>query len=169
MTPNRTGWLGVTSVYVFFLVGTVANKLIMSPVVRFVMKQERCEGDFRWAFLCVCVYLWWVQLISHNDNKYSLLYVFCIEKLPYPSDCPIPRFRHMRVRVDAESIAFHVSGSSESTTTNRSLDKLLRAQQTLFNREVLSSTLLTHFIGIWWLNYETIIMKLDRFCGYGYN
>ncbi|KAK3867197.1 hypothetical protein Pcinc_027314 [Petrolisthes cinctipes] len=87
-----TGWLGVTSVYVFFLVGTVANKLVMSPIVKFVMKQERCEGDFR--------------------------------------------FRHMRVRVDAESIAFHMSGSSESTTTNKSLDKLLRAQQTLFNSEI---------------------------------
>lgn len=42
----------------------------------------------------------------------------------------------MQVRVDAESIAFQVSGAVESFKTNNSLDKLISAQQNLFDRQV---------------------------------
>lgn len=88
-----TGWIGILSIYGLFFVGTVVNKLIMSPTVRFVVKQEKCEGDFR--------------------------------------------YKHVQVRVDSESIAFHVSGPVESCKTNRVLDILIRAQQRLFNRQIL--------------------------------
>ncbi|XP_042860952.1 lysosomal cobalamin transporter ABCD4-like [Penaeus japonicus] len=88
-----TGWLGPVSIYGFFLVGTVINRIVMSPIVKFVMKQEKCEGDFR--------------------------------------------FKHMQVRVNSESVAFHVSGPVESCKTNRALDILVRAQQKLFNRQII--------------------------------
>lgn len=88
-----TGWLGPVSIYAFFFVGTIVNRIVMSPIVKFVMKQEKCEGDFR--------------------------------------------FKHMQVRVNSESIAFHVSGPVESCKTNRALDILVRAQQRLFNRQII--------------------------------
>ncbi|KAK7076067.1 ATP-binding cassette sub- D member 4, partial [Halocaridina rubra] len=86
-----TGWLGLGAIYGMFTVGSIVNKYIMSPIVKFVMKVEKCEGDFR--------------------------------------------FKHLQVRVSAESIAFHVSGTVESCKTNRMLDVLVRAQQRLFNRQ----------------------------------
>ncbi|XP_045609331.1 LOW QUALITY PROTEIN: lysosomal cobalamin transporter ABCD4 [Procambarus clarkii] len=88
-----TGWLGTLSIYGLFFLGSVVNKLVMSPVVRFVIKQEKCEGNFR--------------------------------------------FKHMQVRVNSESISFHVSGLVESFKTNQSLDTLIRSQQKLFNRQIM--------------------------------
>lgn len=46
---HRTGWMGTLSVYGFFLIATIANKIVMSPIVKFVMNQEKCEGNFRWV------------------------------------------------------------------------------------------------------------------------
>jgi len=46
-----TGWVGPTSCFVFFIIGTVFNKLIMSPVVEWVVKQEQREGDFRYKHM----------------------------------------------------------------------------------------------------------------------
>lgn len=88
-----TGWLGTLAVFAFFLVATIANKLVMSPIVKFVMGQEKFEGNFR--------------------------------------------FKHMQVRVDAESIAFQASSAVESFKTNRALDQLMYAQQLLFDRQIL--------------------------------
>lgn len=92
-TYDGTGWMGTVLVYSFFLVATIANKLIMSPIVKYVMEQEKREGDFR--------------------------------------------FKHMQVRVDAESIAFQASSAVESFKTNNSLDRLILAQQNLFDRQIL--------------------------------
>ncbi|KAJ8309383.1 hypothetical protein KUTeg_014257 [Tegillarca granosa] len=44
---KTTGYLGPVGVLVFFLVSTIINKLLMSPVVTLVFKRERREGDFR--------------------------------------------------------------------------------------------------------------------------
>ncbi|KAG0711629.1 ATP-binding cassette sub-family D member 4 [Chionoecetes opilio] len=92
-TYAGTGWLGTLAVYSFFLVATILNKIVMSPIVKFVMRQEKCEGNFR--------------------------------------------FKHMQVRVDAESIAFQGSSAVESFKTNNSLDKLIFAQQRLFDRQII--------------------------------
>ncbi|XP_064113908.1 lysosomal cobalamin transporter ABCD4-like isoform X2 [Macrobrachium nipponense] len=86
------GWLGLLAIYGMFFVGTVVNKFLMSPLVKFVVRQEKREGNFR--------------------------------------------FKHMQVRVNAESVAFHVSGSVESRKTNQALDLLIRSQQKLFNRQI---------------------------------
>lgn len=49
----------------------------------------------------------------------------------------------MQVRVDAESIAFQVSSAVESFKTNNSLDKLISAQQNLFDIQVNTYFILT--------------------------
>ena len=42
-----TGYIGPVSVVIFFIISTVINKFLMSPVVALVYKQEQLEGDFR--------------------------------------------------------------------------------------------------------------------------
>lgn len=42
----------------------------------------------------------------------------------------------MQVRVNSEAVAFMVLGTVESCKMNQSLDRLVEAQQTLFNRQV---------------------------------
>ena len=44
---KATGYLGPIIIYVYFFIGTVINKLIMSTIVPVVFKQEKAEGDFR--------------------------------------------------------------------------------------------------------------------------
>jgi len=60
---SSMGYVGPASVFVFFVVSTVVNKFLMSPVVALVFLQEQLEGDFRYhrrrvfpvcARVCVC-------------------------------------------------------------------------------------------------------------------
>uniref|UniRef100_A0A1E1X6Q8 Putative long-chain acyl-coa transporter n=1 Tax=Amblyomma aureolatum TaxID=187763 RepID=A0A1E1X6Q8_9ACAR len=44
-----TGWIGPVSTLVFFLVFTILNKFLMSPVVPRVYQQQKQEGQFRHA------------------------------------------------------------------------------------------------------------------------
>jgi len=46
------GYIGPVCVIVFFIISTVINKFLMSPVVALVFLQEQFEGDFR-SVLCV--------------------------------------------------------------------------------------------------------------------
>ncbi|XP_004348078.2 ATP-binding cassette sub-family D member 4 [Capsaspora owczarzaki ATCC 30864] len=48
-SANAMGWVGPVSVFGFFIVGTVSNKFLISFIVPQVVKQERLEGDFRYA------------------------------------------------------------------------------------------------------------------------
>ena len=41
------GWFGVLGIYIFFVIGTVINKFIMGPIVTYIYKKEKREGDFR--------------------------------------------------------------------------------------------------------------------------
>ena len=61
-----TGYLGPLCVVGFFLMSTFINKLLMSPVVALVYRQERLEGDFRW----VAVITWLVQVsqVTHFES-----------------------------------------------------------------------------------------------------
>ena len=47
----RTGWVGPTSCFIFFLIGTAVNKMLMSPIVAWSVKQDRKEGDFRYKHM----------------------------------------------------------------------------------------------------------------------
>ncbi|XP_055957277.1 lysosomal cobalamin transporter ABCD4-like [Patella vulgata] len=90
---KSTGYLGPVSVFVFFIVATVINKFLMSPVVRYFYYQEQKEGDFR--------------------------------------------FKHMQLRVNAESAAFYRCGTIEEKKTNEKLQSLLSVQHKLIQREYL--------------------------------
>ncbi|KAK2855363.1 hypothetical protein Q7C36_007232 [Tachysurus vachellii] len=88
-----TGWIGFVSILGFFLVGTVANKLLIGPIVSTLVEQEKLEGNFR--------------------------------------------FKHMQIRVNAESAAFFRAGTVEHVRTDHRLQSLLRTQRKLIDREFL--------------------------------
>jgi ABC-type uncharacterized transport system fused permease/ATPase subunit len=43
------GWKGPVAVYLFFSVGTLGARCLISPIAALVAKQEKLEGDFRVA------------------------------------------------------------------------------------------------------------------------
>lgn len=42
-----TGWIGPMSIFGYFVLGTIANKILMGPIVSTLFEQEKLEGDFR--------------------------------------------------------------------------------------------------------------------------
>jgi ATP-binding cassette subfamily D (ALD) protein 4 len=56
---DSVGYFAPILVYVYFLIGAVINKLIMSPIVNQVYRQERLEGDFRFQHM---------QLRVHSES-----------------------------------------------------------------------------------------------------
>ncbi|XP_077179345.1 lysosomal cobalamin transporter ABCD4 isoform X2 [Paroedura picta] len=89
---RSTGWLGPVSIFGYFIVGTVINKILMSPIVSTLVQQEKLEGDFR--------------------------------------------FKHVQLRVNAESAAFYRAGEVEHMRTNRKLQHLLQTQRELMGKEL---------------------------------
>ncbi|XP_072424312.1 lysosomal cobalamin transporter ABCD4 isoform X1 [Chiloscyllium punctatum] len=87
-----TGWLGPISIFIYFFIGSVANKILMEPIVSTLVQQEKLEGDFR--------------------------------------------FKHMQIRVNAESAAFYRAGRVEHMRTNWKLQDLLQTQRELMKREL---------------------------------
>ncbi|XP_070179767.1 lysosomal cobalamin transporter ABCD4-like isoform X2 [Littorina saxatilis] len=51
-----TGYIGPVSVLCFFMVFSLINKFLMTPVVHYVYKQERREGDFRFKHMQIRTY-----------------------------------------------------------------------------------------------------------------
>nr|XP_020649532.1 ATP-binding cassette sub-family D member 4 isoform X5 [Pogona vitticeps] len=87
-----TGWMGPVSIFGYFIIGTLVNKILMSPIVAKLVQQEKLEGDFR--------------------------------------------FKHMQLRVNAESAAFYRAGEVEHMRTNRRLQNLLQTQRELIGKEL---------------------------------
>uniref|UniRef100_H2ZCN2 ABC transmembrane type-1 domain-containing protein n=1 Tax=Ciona savignyi TaxID=51511 RepID=H2ZCN2_CIOSA len=50
-----TSWIGPVSIYIYFIVGTIVNRIIMAPIVRLQVEQEVKEGNFRFQHLQVRV------------------------------------------------------------------------------------------------------------------
>uniref|UniRef100_A0A668S6U1 ABC transporter domain-containing protein n=1 Tax=Oreochromis aureus TaxID=47969 RepID=A0A668S6U1_OREAU len=44
---HSTGWIGPVSIFGYFVIGTIANKILMGPIVSTLFEQEKLEGDFR--------------------------------------------------------------------------------------------------------------------------
>ncbi|KAG7265271.1 hypothetical protein CRUP_020517 [Coryphaenoides rupestris] len=89
---HSTGWIGPVSIFGYFVVGTISNKILMGPIVHTLFEQEKLEGDFR--------------------------------------------FKHMQIRVNAESAAFYRAGKVEHMRTDRRLQTLLHTQKSLINKEL---------------------------------
>ncbi|XP_023238099.1 ATP-binding cassette sub-family D member 4-like, partial [Centruroides sculpturatus] len=65
-----TGWWGPTSVFGFFLLSTLINKLLMSPVVNYVFMQEQCEGFFRFKHMHIRTN---AESIAFQDGSFNEL------------------------------------------------------------------------------------------------
>uniref|UniRef100_A0A4W4FBU7 ABC transporter domain-containing protein n=1 Tax=Electrophorus electricus TaxID=8005 RepID=A0A4W4FBU7_ELEEL len=89
---NSTGWIGLLSIFGYFVLGTIVNKILMGPIVSTLIEQEKLEGDFR--------------------------------------------FKHMQIRMNAESVAFYRAGKVEHMRTDWRLHNLLHTQKNLMNREL---------------------------------
>ncbi|XP_072349562.1 lysosomal cobalamin transporter ABCD4 isoform X1 [Scyliorhinus torazame] len=89
---HSTGWLGPVSIFIYFIIGSVVNKILMGPIIPTLVQQEKLEGDFR--------------------------------------------FKHMQIRVNAESAAFYRAGGVEHMRTNWRLQDLIRTQRDLMNKEL---------------------------------
>uniref|UniRef100_A0A8C4T0G6 ATP-binding cassette, sub-family D (ALD), member 4 n=1 Tax=Erpetoichthys calabaricus TaxID=27687 RepID=A0A8C4T0G6_ERPCA len=87
-----SGWMGPVSIFFYFVIGTIVNKVLMGPIVHTLVLQEKLEGDFR--------------------------------------------FKHMQIRVNAESAAFYRAGKVEHMRTNRRLGSLLETQKNLMTKEL---------------------------------
>ncbi|XP_062848063.1 ATP-binding cassette sub-family D member 4 [Trichomycterus rosablanca] len=89
---NSTGWVGFISIFGYFVVGSITNKILMGPIVSTLIQQEKLEGDFR--------------------------------------------FKHMQIRVNAESAAFNRAGKVEHMKTEQRLQSLLHTQKKLVTKEL---------------------------------
>lgn len=47
LLSSSTGWIGPVSIFGYFVVGTISNKMLMGPIVHTLFEQEKLEGDFR--------------------------------------------------------------------------------------------------------------------------
>lgn len=52
---QSTGWLGPVSIFGYFIVGTMVNKMLMGPIVVKLVQQEKLEGDFRFKHMQIRV------------------------------------------------------------------------------------------------------------------
>ncbi|CAH2328902.1 ATP-binding cassette sub-family D member 4 isoform X1 [Pelobates cultripes] len=50
-----TGWVGPVSIFGYFVVGSLLNKVLMSPVIPRLVQQEKLEGDFRFKHVQIRV------------------------------------------------------------------------------------------------------------------
>lgn len=52
-TFTIAGWFGVVSIYVYFIVGTIINRFLISPLAKWSARVEKAEGDFRYKHVSV--------------------------------------------------------------------------------------------------------------------
>ncbi|KAL0488430.1 ATP-binding cassette, subfamily D [Acrasis kona] len=77
---TAVGFQGVFVCYIYFIVGSIINSLIMSPIINLWFKQEKHEGDFRFSHASlrinaesVAFYRGEAREREINDNYFSTL------------------------------------------------------------------------------------------------
>ena len=79
---STSDWYGPVGVYGFFLVSSILNKCLVSKVSSWVYREEKAEGEFRFAHASVrtqvektvnCIYdlTLWVFFDRHDDQSVS--------------------------------------------------------------------------------------------------
>ncbi|XP_049626496.1 lysosomal cobalamin transporter ABCD4 isoform X1 [Suncus etruscus] len=52
---QSTGWFGPVSIFGYFILGTIVNRMLMGPIVAKLVQQEKLEGDFRFKHMQIRV------------------------------------------------------------------------------------------------------------------
>lgn len=71
-TYMTMGWQGPVTCYVFFCVGSVLNKVLISPVVALRFAQERQEGDFRFGHVSLRTHAETVAFYAGADREHDI-------------------------------------------------------------------------------------------------
>ncbi|KAL6722690.1 hypothetical protein Aduo_017790 [Ancylostoma duodenale] len=53
ITWSTAGGFGVAIIYFYFIIGVVANRILVSPLTKWTARVEKCEGDFRYKHVTV--------------------------------------------------------------------------------------------------------------------
>lgn len=72
-----TGWIGPVSIFAYFVFGTLANKMLMGPIVSTLFEQEKLEGDFRYVWLWELKYVGTVNPASVGGSAALLRGSLC--------------------------------------------------------------------------------------------
>ncbi|XP_015910314.1 lysosomal cobalamin transporter ABCD4 [Parasteatoda tepidariorum] len=65
---QSTGWIGPVGIFLVFLISAVANRLLMKPIMNLIIKQEKCEGNFRFKHMHVRTN---AESIAFQDANFS--------------------------------------------------------------------------------------------------
>ncbi|KNC52309.1 uncharacterized protein AMSG_11639 [Thecamonas trahens ATCC 50062] len=69
VTYESMGWEGPLYIYGYFLVATIINKFLLSPIVAFIFAQERLEGNYRYGHARVRTYAESIAFLSGADAE----------------------------------------------------------------------------------------------------
>lgn len=85
LTYVTISWYAPVSVYLFFFIGYGISKFIMSPLSKFVSRQEKLEGNFRYMHLrirenseSIAIYRGANKELNTVNDQFTKTMVFCL-------------------------------------------------------------------------------------------
>ncbi|VDN26111.1 unnamed protein product [Cylicostephanus goldi] len=125
-TWQSAGGFGVGIIYIFFVIGLVLNRILISPVTKWAAKVEKAEGDFRaGGFGVGIIYIFFVIGLVLNRILISPVTKWAAKVEKAEGDF---RFKHVSVRNNAEESAFYRAASFEKTTCDEAFMALWNRQ-----------------------------------------